>query len=210
MIERGNFQPAQSDPVIPDKAFHLISRMCVILIGGTLVGLLALITGTYLLVFTTVSLSMLSLCMAVVINDRNKEIYTLSKRLDKAEHKLATQHRANADNYWDDVNAVTRKRAQSALERKRRAAENYLSSASLAQRERGYLMMAQIAAEEKAGLVAIPELRIGDAERDQIIGKLGDHYAAGRLTRDELDTRMNTAINAKTAVDLAELLKDLP
>lgn len=54
------------------------------------------------------------------------------------------------------------------------------------------------------------QLRIGDVERDQVMGELGDHYAAGRLTRDELDDRMNTAIHSKTAVDLATLLKDLP
>lgn len=71
-------------------------------------------------------------------------------------------------------------------------------------------MLAQCDAAAKSELVAVSELRIGDAERSEIIGKLGDHYAAGRLDREELDDRMNKAGKAKTAAQLAELLRDLP
>ena len=34
-----------------------------------------------------------------------------------------------------------------------------------------------------------PELRIGDAEREAAVTALGEHYAAGRLTKDEYDER---------------------
>jgi len=164
-----------------------------------------------LMAFTVVSFITLSLCMAVVINDRNKEIADIHKEYDRREEQQRLKYRADSgDYYWDDINKTARRQAQSDLQRKRRAAQNYLSSISPRDQERGMLMLNQCAAEEKAGLAAIPELRIGTAERERVINKLGDHYAAGRLDRDELDTRMDVAAKAKTAVDLATLLRDLP
>lgn len=53
-------------------------------------------------------------------------------------------------------------------------------------------------------------LRIGDAERDQAILHLQDHFAAGRLTGSEFDERLSLAIRARTAHDLAVLFTDLP
>ena len=55
-----------------------------------------------------------------------------------------------------------------------------------------------------------PQVRIGDAERDSAVTALGEHYAAGRLTRDELDERMDAAWTARTSSDLAILFHDLP
>ena len=53
-------------------------------------------------------------------------------------------------------------------------------------------------------------VRIGDAERDQAVSLLGDHFAAGRLNREELDERIDQAIQAKFSTDLQPLFADLP
>ncbi|WP_067458050.1 DUF1707 SHOCT-like domain-containing protein [Actinomadura macra] len=54
------------------------------------------------------------------------------------------------------------------------------------------------------------EIRIGDTERDAVMVALHDHFAAGRLDRDELDERLGTALAAKTHGDLRGLVRDLP
>lgn len=54
------------------------------------------------------------------------------------------------------------------------------------------------------------EVRIGDAERERAVTLLGDHFAAGRLDRVELDDRLTAAYAAKTAADLSRLFLDLP
>lgn len=53
-------------------------------------------------------------------------------------------------------------------------------------------------------------VRIGDAERDQAVSALGEHFAAGRLTREEFDERSDQAVRARYAADLAPLFADLP
>jgi hypothetical protein len=53
-------------------------------------------------------------------------------------------------------------------------------------------------------------IRIGDAERDQAVSVLGDHFAAGRLNREELDERIDQAMQAKFTTDLRPLFVDLP
>jgi hypothetical protein len=53
-------------------------------------------------------------------------------------------------------------------------------------------------------------LRIGDAERDAAAADLGEHYAAGRLTIDELNERLDAAFSAKTFGQLARIMADLP
>jgi hypothetical protein len=55
-----------------------------------------------------------------------------------------------------------------------------------------------------------PELRIGDQERDAAVSALGEHYAAGRLTKEEYDERSEVAWKARTNSDLAPLFRDLP
>lgn len=55
-----------------------------------------------------------------------------------------------------------------------------------------------------------PELRIGDLERDAAVAALGEHYAAGRLTKEEYDERADVAWRARTNADLAPLFVDLP
>src|SRR5688500_15480168 len=54
------------------------------------------------------------------------------------------------------------------------------------------------------------ELRIGDAERDETMAALREHYAQGRLTREELDERLDLALTARTAGDLSRVTADLP
>jgi hypothetical protein len=53
-------------------------------------------------------------------------------------------------------------------------------------------------------------VRIGDAERDRAIASLGDHFAAGRLTAEEFDQRMDQALKARFNEDLEPLFADLP
>ena len=55
-----------------------------------------------------------------------------------------------------------------------------------------------------------PEPRIGDAERDAAIAALGEHYAAGRITKEEYDERSSLALRARTESDLKPLFADLP
>jgi len=55
-----------------------------------------------------------------------------------------------------------------------------------------------------------PRLRIGDVERERAVTALGEHFAAGRLTRDEFDERSEAAWAARTEAELAPLFTDLP
>ena len=56
----------------------------------------------------------------------------------------------------------------------------------------------------------VPSVRIGTAEREAAASALSDHFAAGRLDRDELDERLDRAYAAKTGADLEPLFRDLP
>jgi hypothetical protein len=55
-----------------------------------------------------------------------------------------------------------------------------------------------------------PETRIGDAEREAAVHALGEHFAAGRLTKDEYDERSGQAWTARTRSQLDPLFADLP
>ena len=55
-----------------------------------------------------------------------------------------------------------------------------------------------------------PEPRIGDREREAAVAALGEHYVAGRLTKEEFDERTGVAWQARTSSDLAPLFYDLP
>ena len=54
------------------------------------------------------------------------------------------------------------------------------------------------------------QIRIGDAERDRAVAALGDHFAAGRLTNEEVEQRMEQAIKARVNDDHELLFVDLP
>jgi Domain of unknown function (DUF1707) len=53
-------------------------------------------------------------------------------------------------------------------------------------------------------------IRVSDADRDRVTGRLREHFAEGRLTQDELDERISAALNAKTFGDLRPVMADLP
>jgi hypothetical protein len=53
-------------------------------------------------------------------------------------------------------------------------------------------------------------IRVGDAERDQAVGSLREHYAQGRIDAAELDERLSAALVARTRGELARLFTDLP
>jgi hypothetical protein len=54
------------------------------------------------------------------------------------------------------------------------------------------------------------EIRVSDAERDQAVTELSEHFQAGRLTQEEFDERSGRALQARTGRDLAGLFSDLP
>ena len=56
----------------------------------------------------------------------------------------------------------------------------------------------------------VPELRASHADRDRIAEQLRVAAGDGRLTMDELDERLEKALNARTGSELALLVTDLP
>jgi hypothetical protein len=54
------------------------------------------------------------------------------------------------------------------------------------------------------------DIRVSDAERDQAIAKLSEHFQAGRLTQEEFEDRSGSALRARTGDDLSALFTDLP
>lgn len=55
-----------------------------------------------------------------------------------------------------------------------------------------------------------PPMRIGHAEREQVVQDLKEHTQAGRLDMHEFEERVSQAYAAKTTVDLAPITADLP
>src|SRR3954469_5663412 len=53
-------------------------------------------------------------------------------------------------------------------------------------------------------------VRASDAEREQAVALLRDHYEAGRLSEDDLSERIGPAYGARTVPGLPQLLTDLP
>jgi hypothetical protein len=54
------------------------------------------------------------------------------------------------------------------------------------------------------------EVRVSDAERDQVVDRLRAAAAEGRLDVEELEQRIEAAFAARTRDDLVELERDLP
>ena len=59
------------------------------------------------------------------------------------------------------------------------------------------------------GLYSDQHLRVSDAEREAVCGRLAGHFAAGRLDQAEFDDRVARAMSAKTRGDLRGLFADL-
>jgi DNA-binding PadR family transcriptional regulator len=55
-----------------------------------------------------------------------------------------------------------------------------------------------------------PYVRAGDADRDAAAAALGEHFAQGRLTLDELSSRLDATLAATTHGELSEAAQDLP
>ena len=53
-------------------------------------------------------------------------------------------------------------------------------------------------------------MRVSDSEREAAATQLRDHAAAGRLGVEELEQRLQAALEARTRGDLATVLSDLP
>jgi len=56
----------------------------------------------------------------------------------------------------------------------------------------------------------VPEIRVSHADRDRIAEQLRIAAGDGRLTMEELDERLEKALNARTGSELALLVNDLP
>jgi hypothetical protein len=65
---------------------------------------------------------------------------------------------------------------------------------------------------QEASQVDVPRkrVRIGDAERDQAVSLLSDHFVAGRLTQAEFEERSEVVTRARYSDDLEPLFDDLP
>ena len=55
-----------------------------------------------------------------------------------------------------------------------------------------------------------PHVRAGDADRDAVAAALGEHFAQGRLTLDELCVRLDATLTATTHGELSQAAQDLP
>jgi hypothetical protein len=53
-------------------------------------------------------------------------------------------------------------------------------------------------------------LRVSDEQRERAAQEIREHFAAGRLTEEELSERVQAAYAARTDKELADLLVDLP
>jgi hypothetical protein len=55
-----------------------------------------------------------------------------------------------------------------------------------------------------------PKIRASDDDRERAVSLLREHHAAGRLTVEEFNERMDKAYAAKTLGEIDELMADLP
>jgi hypothetical protein len=64
--------------------------------------------------------------------------------------------------------------------------------------------------ELEARLGAAARMLVSDADRGRFADVLGDAFAEGRLTREEYEERLTTAMSARTVADLVGVLDGLP
>jgi hypothetical protein len=55
-----------------------------------------------------------------------------------------------------------------------------------------------------------PQMKASDADRDEVVAALSEHFQAGRLTTEELEDRTGRALSARTVGELDALTTDLP
>ena len=71
-------------------------------------------------------------------------------------------------------------------------------------------LLSATATGEKTRPAAAAGLRIGDADRDAAAAALGEHFAQGRLTFDQLLARLDATFAATTQGEIAQTISDLP
>jgi len=54
------------------------------------------------------------------------------------------------------------------------------------------------------------KMRAADADRDRVAAIVGEAYSEGRLSKDEYDARLDSALSARTYADLDQVVTDLP
>ncbi|MBV9094397.1 MAG: DUF1707 domain-containing protein [Streptosporangiaceae bacterium] len=62
----------------------------------------------------------------------------------------------------------------------------------------------------QAHQVPAPDVRVGDADRDAAAASLGEHFAQGSLTLEELSVRLDATLTATTHGELSQAVQDLP
>jgi Domain of unknown function (DUF1707) len=77
-------------------------------------------------------------------------------------------------------------------------------------RSRGHTMRIRSDAARWMGPSSTSNLRVSDAERNEVADRLSRHFAEGRLDQAEFKERLDAAMSAKTQGDLAGLFDDLP
>ena len=55
--------------------------------------------------------------------------------------------------------------------------------------------------DNQTGSYSRADIRVSDADRDQAVTELGEHFQAGRLTQEEFDDRSGLALQARTGRD---------
>lgn len=60
------------------------------------------------------------------------------------------------------------------------------------------------------GRQRLPQMKASDADRDEVVTALSEHFQAGRLTTEELEDRTGGALSARTLGELDALTADLP
>jgi hypothetical protein len=56
----------------------------------------------------------------------------------------------------------------------------------------------------------VPDLRVSDEDRERAVRELREHFAAGRLSEEELSERVQAVYQARTDRELSALRADLP
>jgi DNA-binding PadR family transcriptional regulator len=80
----------------------------------------------------------------------------------------------------------------------------------VANRLRRYYRLIPAASTTQLHLAPGPDLRIGDADRETTAAALREHFAQGRLTLEELITRLDTALTATLRSEITQITQDLP
>jgi hypothetical protein len=75
---------------------------------------------------------------------------------------------------------------------------------------KGHMMRLRSDAARWTSSASTANLRVSDAERNEVADKLSRHFSDGRLDQTEFKERLDAAMSAKTQGDLVGLFDDLP